>query len=172
MFDLYDPRYATGGGQPQYFDEWTSMYKRFIVHASKITATVTLTTSTADPCYVVVVPMTNTIDSSWITFGNANPMQLNGARWKLVKRGGDRQTVTVKNYTTMKKMTQLRRTDALKTDAFYYGTSGSSPTGEFLWYVIVYDPGMGVSSTCAAQFSISVKQFSEFYKRKTDIDDS
>lgn len=171
-FGMYDPRYAIGGGQPQYFDQWMGLYERYIVYGSKISATVTITQAAHTQLYVIIVPIVGAINSDYLIPGtpNSSPTQLPGARWKTIKSTGDRSTVTVKNYCSLRKLTGIRDTNNLISGQGYYGTDSTNPTSDIRWYILVWDPLFDVTSQTAFDISVNMKFYAKLFRRRHVID--
>lgn len=59
---LYDPDHATGGGQPQGFAQWSSLYSRYKVHGSaiRVQPIVANSTNLAGACSWAIAPVLDT----------------------------------------------------------------------------------------------------------------
>lgn len=123
---VYDPDATGTGGQPTGFDQWTAIYKRFYVAASKIKCYAI--NMDDDPVMFALFPSTTeetTASIAGMHFGEEKY-----SRQKLIPQTGMDKPIIIKNYNTTGKITGRPQKDSA-----YWHTDSGNPQLPWYWHV-------------------------------------
>lgn len=157
----YDPEYATGGGQPAGYDQMALLYRRYLVHASKVKLKLVNMSSTTGAAHVCLYPST---DKDSITGGLTTTVQYPYAKSIILAPNGSGSSIgELTNYITTKK---IRGEKVIDTD--YGGTVTNWPTREWFWHL--YVQGIG-GNNVNIDGIIEIEYMIEWTKREVPEDD-
>lgn len=158
---LFDPDYTGVGHQPQWFDQYASVYKNYRVKGSKIT--VTFMPCTLDP------GSTNTVGPYFVgaTACNASGLNatsvasltedINGSQGILVAKNGGNKVVVTNTYSPLRDL----GLDAYDNDL--QAVTSSNPNAPWFCHVFAKDMFGGVASFVMAHVKIEFQ--AEFFNR-------
>lgn len=150
---MFDPEYATGGGQPMGFDQLSSLYLKNRVHASKIT--ISCTNLSAVPAICVVYPLTTASVPNSI---EADSEQRYSRRATIASVNGGKANIVLKNSIMTKKLWGMQ---SITQDDLFTSSNASNPTNLGIWNVSAYSLDGLTSLNCAYQ--IMIEYACEFY---------
>lgn len=150
---IYDPRAATGGGQPRYFDQIMGLYQQFYVVKSQSSVQIV---NRSNDTYGVAL-FASSQSTALTDYYEAEEMQ-NGVVMTLIAPAqGDVKRLILEQST--KKMLSLPASDTST-----WGTSLADPTN--LWFHRVYVQNMTQSAATAGFFTLKLVYDVEFFDRR------
>lgn len=93
--DLYDPNYTGTGHQPRGFDQWTSMYNKFVVIGSKATVHFAIQETEAGTDGIVGI-RTDTLNNSVISINDE--MENRRSKYRVLTGNSNRDLVITNNF--------------------------------------------------------------------------
>lgn len=153
---VYDPDYAVGGGQPQFYDQLAVLYQRYFVHASQID--VHLTTTDDVPYTCVLVGANNATALTTPQF-----CEFSGA---VVRHLGhlDNTSTRMTLSTSAKRMLQLMNPQDNPNAS---SATNTDPALFWLWWVQYTNTDGG---NCAIHYTVRITYDVEFYELKNVVD--
>lgn len=152
---VFDPEYATGGGQPLGFDQITPLYGAYRVHATKVKFTICNNSSAAMNCCLLA----SKESASFLNYLDACEQPSSRAKSVSAKGGHDLATLTNKQMS--KKILGLKDLDddeeAIVT---------ANPDNEWFFHLISSTQQWGSSIYLDFTYKIEVIYNVEFFERK------
>jgi len=153
---LFDPDYTGTGGQPRYFDTYSTVYGKYRVLGSRIMVDIINGSPTA-ACSMAVLPWTDPITfTSW-----ARVSELPQARVSRMVPIASRITQRLTHATSTSAVCGLRNRQVMDED--WAATVGSNPLQIWYWNVCV--ASVDTSTSVAASIRVRLEYDSEFYDR-------
>lgn len=169
MNGCYDPYLGTGGGQPQGFDQWMSLYRQYRVKACKISVYY-FNKENAGVTQVSIIPNWKG-DSSIRTYFHPEQLQYcKYRRFASESGGGGHATGYINHYMSPAKIVGNKK--AVDSDDDFFGTDSANPTSAGLcyWYVLVQDAINQNGTDLHGELTVKLTYYTEFYGRRVLAD--
>jgi len=157
---VFDPDYSGVGAQPRGFDQWKTLYRRYRVIASKVTARGGTIAASNASGIVVTALNTNTV------IGNpVDALESNFAECSKVGTSQGDSSMTVTNY----KSTATVRggpKDLVQYESDLSALVSANPAQQWYWHVLLYNAD-GTTGTVDSNINVEIIYYVEFYDRET-----
>jgi len=149
----FDPRVAVGGGQPNYYDQWSALYNNVTVLACKAKCYFINNSSTV-PCEITT-GWTDT-DPTGFNYDRLSMLRYANVRKQLQQNTGGNGTAQTIDYITMAKLNGRRNNQAVLDRDDMGSTTGTLPADQlyFFWAIQSSDNG-GSSALGFARISLT-----------------
>lgn len=151
---VFDPDFTGTGAQPTYFDNFSPLYLRYRVHASKITVRAVCDSTNSASFTICVSPVDLSTGYSTLADYQAGPY----TKYKQVAFATSTQTVT--NFMTTKKKFGFKTIADEEDMASLCSTNPAE-----VWYWGICIDGTDSTSTIKAALDIQIKYYVEFFDR-------
>jgi hypothetical protein len=149
----FDPRVATGGGQPHYFDQMMGLYQQFFVRRAKIE--VQIVNRTNDTLGVCV--FANSEATGVTSYYEAIEQENNGVNTLIQPAQGE-----------VKKLVVFETTESAlalpASDSTVWGTNAADPANQ--WYFIVFVENITQAATTTGIFVCKIYYDVEFFDKR------
>lgn len=156
----FDPDFSLGGLQPNGFDQWSALYTRYRVHASKIQ--VKLVTATADPqnsMYVTMIPSTSALPVGTSIEGLLGNSY---CKWQLLGPETGNSVTSLSNYV---KISAFLGKEGVKYDDVNQAEISANPVRQVYWQFRAQTAD-GVIGVPALNCMFIITYFVEFFARR------
>lgn len=164
---LFDPEYASGGGQPYAFDQWGQFYNHYRVYGSSIKVISCLPNSDTFENYPsmqgATLAITPSVDiNSLGTYVDA--YEFREMPYTRIKGSTMYSPIrNLKNYMSTAKITGVSKV-AVKAESDYSANIVSNPNKQWFWVMYMLPP-TAVSNTAIWEVAIKITYYAEFYGR-------
>ena len=158
----FDPDFAVGGTQPLAFDQWSALYTRYRVLASKCTFKVkNVTGITGSGQMMVLVPL---VTNSAVT----NRELLAEQRYAKTRMVGDSDGMDVAVLECYMDTASVRGVpkEAIRIDSNYSALTSADPNLQWYWHCGCYDASNSLAET-AFNFIVQITYYVEFFEGST-----
>ena len=157
----FDPDFAVGGTQPLAFDQWSALYTRYRVLASKCQFRVKNNAPDGNALLMIVAPL---VTNSAIT----NRELLSEQRYAESAFVGDSNGMDVKTITSYMDTASVRGVpkEAVRIDGAYSALVTGNPGLEWYWHCAAYDASNSLGNV-AFDFQVTITYYVEFFEVST-----
>lgn len=157
---MFDPEVAVGGNQPLGFDEWSNLYRRYRVLASKLTIRVSSGDS-VDATMMFVVPL-----NSSGSIGNRQELLENEKAKKQILGIQTSQNRGVLSYYMPSNKIRGVSESAVKNEIDYSALTTADPQLQWYWHAGIVDVSSS-GDTISSDVYIEIEYYVEFFDRAT-----
>jgi len=152
--NIYDPEFATGGGQPYGFDQWAGFYQKYLVYGSKISVGFLQNNASglnSENLQFSIVPSIEDSLSLGSTSATLWEIPYSTARISNAYKGPTRIT----RYMSTGKLFGLNKGEVTNREAEFGATMSSGPASEFYWHIFVGDSGQFSDWGCTINITMT-----------------
>ena len=156
---LFDPEVKVGGTQPYYYDQYASLYQKYLVYGCKISVRLTVSSANANILFptVVVAPFTGETPN-WNT--HMNMRNAIGAKWRQLVPGQSGTTLT--SYFNNASLAGVPK-KVYTADDTYSALITANPS--LVNRVEINVQNYDVSATVVVQVQIKLTYYAKFFQR-------
>lgn len=148
---IFDPDFTAGGHQPLGHDEWSTLYGRYRVIASKITVNFA-NRDTTYPVLGIVVP----VEFSSALGSGQTAMEYHMAKYKMMSAKSDGNSIALVSQPWIS-TANFKGDKGAKYDKDLTAAFGANPVQEFWYSVGVFNPSFAAAINCSITVAIEYK---------------
>jgi len=156
---LYDPDITGVGHQPMMFDQWMTMYERYLVFAHKVDVHFTNTTASNNALVALLLKNVSTLTTNPTTVQE----RAHAVHRILGPQGTDKALGRLSKYSSTASIWGVPKRRLNTTSSDYVGSDTSNPTNKVFIQVGCGDP-LG-SVTVTAEAIVNIKYYCVFFRR-------
>lgn len=160
---LYDPDYTGTGTQPAGYDQWTALYNKYLVRASKMSVTVVSLDGNESEAETIELGLMPSPDFEYVTPDVQHIGTLPYGKFQIASFNGGPQRNIISNYMSTAKIWGVATSTVSGENAFSADIS-ANPSND--WYWTVYLQPADEASTETYVLYVQITYYAEFFDRK------